>query len=262
MTDQRLKKQLETLNVPDINVPNHANLLKADLLRRHNKTLGLLGGLHYVKSTYTQMSLLKKLSPIAAVVVIAVIFGVLNQSPTANAQAAVNKAMVKAQKLTPEQRANIENKIKADLNQSLEEAKAASDLKIESGDTSNFGFGKISDSVGKVKDFFINKTDAPSSGAPVGIAFRSSENGETPVSQNIKTMTYTNPKGQKVTLGVDENDMVVFKMVELTEAQRQEMMEKASQIEPGAKGFSSVKGEGDELFEIGVPPNDMFTIPQ
>jgi hypothetical protein len=267
MTDQDFKRQLEELNVPDIGSSKHANLLRADLIRRHEQTLGLSGVLNYIKESYKQMSLIKKVSPVAAIIVVAVVFGLLNQSTPANAQDTVNKAMMRAEKLTPEQRANIESKIKADLNQSLEEAKAAPDLQIVSGEESTFGFGRISAPFGKLKNAFTFKLENKqvdgefTGGKAVGMAVHDSAIDPA----NIKHMTYTNPQGQKVTLGVDENDMVVFKMIEFSEEDKQQMMERIENLKPGEaseKGFNIAEPRNIHgTFEFTAPPTDALTVP-
>jgi hypothetical protein len=260
MTDQDFTKQLEELNVPDINASKQTALLKAVLIRRHEKTLGLSGVLNYIKQGYKQMSLLKKMSPIAAIIVVAVVFGLLNQSTPVSAQATVDKAMMRAGKLSPEQRANIEAKIKADLNKSLEEAKAASDLKIESGAPEAVGFGRITAPFGKIKDAFKFESKAEGD-LKAGRAFSITSSDGAPVSENIKYMTYTNPEGQKVTLGVDENDMVVFKMIQLTEEQKQKLMETRKQIHD-EQGFNvKMEGPGSDAFQISAPPTDILTAP-
>jgi hypothetical protein len=263
MTDQEFKKHLEQLNVPDIQASKQAQVLKLALLSQHKARFWLTSVFLNAIYSYKQMSTFKKFSPVLAALIIAITVGALHQFPTASAQATVNKAMMRAEKLSPEQKATIEAKIKADLNQSLEEAKAAPDLKIETDNTS--AFGKITAPFGKVKKAltFKHKADGtePAGEAAFGIAM--SGGPDQAILGNIKTMTYTNPKGQKVTLGVDENDMVVFKMMELSEEDKQQLIERSKLITPGEMGEKKFHSEGgtEERFEFSMPPIDVLTVP-
>lgn len=137
----------------------------------------------------------------------------------AQAQAAVKNAMFKAKLLSPEQRAEIEGKMKADIKASLEEAYAAKDL-------------TISDKSEMQKDgiftFSIAKPAISSEGEV-------SAGPKTPEVE--KYLKYTDPKGRQVVLGLNAEGVVVFKMahIQISEGDKQRIEQEVNAT--GGFGF-------------------------
>lgn len=260
--------------------PRHKAALRRALLARHRAHTGTLAAL---RSFLTDTAMRKYSVPAMALGVFALAF-VINftaiDAETAEAQELAQKAFTRAVKLTPEMRATIEAKMKADMLETLKEAREAKDLRImtpeEFKKESPFTISTTSPMIGKGvghvvairgematgtislkkvnEDIIIKRGEAMmakpagvlnfkvASGTPEAGAFEMSEDptmapppgmkGNVMFSvdvratagervdmpepkEPVKYLSYTDKQGNKVVLGLDENDTPVFKFTEM-----------------------------------------------
>ena len=214
----------------EADAPLHASVVRSALMQAHApKGFAPLRALitHFVMNKYTTPGL------VLGAVMLAFVFNFTAIDPaTAQAQEMAERAFARAVKLSPEMRAKIEEKMKADLMQTLEEAKAAPDLRILTKEefekespftistTSPAGFGKgVMVGMGEKPLHtvtFERKVDGPVGGAHgASIMFAAGGDvlkGDLPEPpQPVKFLSYTDPKGNKTVLGLDEHDTPVFK---------------------------------------------------
>jgi hypothetical protein len=210
----------------------------------------MLSSHKYAFSTLTAAILL-------AVVAVAFNFFNLNATPQAQAQDALKKTMKFAERLTPEQRAEVEEKIQADLKTTLEEAYNAPDLKILTPEEFQAEFNADAALNPKLEEALNVRVDhLKESGAadeshklesvPAKLrAFKLLKPGNEDVTKYLR---YTDPEGRAVTLGVDKEDNVLFKAVKLNEADMQKRMEagEVRKIDPAHApefGFEAMRGD-------------------
>jgi hypothetical protein len=112
----------------ETDAPLHREALRRAILSKKR------GSFAPLQDFITQISMHKYYLSVGTVAAVAAIAAVVALSPispsTVSAQEQVQRAFARATALTPEMRAEIEEKMKADMLKTLEEAKAAPDLKI------------------------------------------------------------------------------------------------------------------------------------
>jgi hypothetical protein len=247
--NKSFEEQLEKLRLPDIELRRSQQVFKKALLTNPPQKLSFIRQLLKGGERYKMNRNILVFSA-AGLIVIAMFLGItalnfLPKSAQVQAKDLVDRMIIKMSDLTPEQRKEIETRIQADMKESLEEAKAAKDLtivpesEINRMDKPAMG-GKVGFMVFKKdtddenapkKDIFFEKKVA-SSGEPAPLP------GIT-VPKGIKVLSYTDSKGRKVLLGVDENDKPVMKMIRI---------EKGQMPDPPA-GFPGIQGEaGEKIF--------------
>jgi hypothetical protein len=260
MNRQEIEHQLEEMRFGNLAVPSgHKQRLKAALVdhaTRHKPSafLWLREAITYMRANFKTSSFV-----VGALVGVLIVAGAqtANNSPllakynplaskTAKAQAEVKNMMFKTKQLNPEERANIEKKIQGDMEGSLQEAYAAKDLIIVEGDQmQDMGITTFKGSDGAQNaSFMAVKGSGDTKGAGSVMVSRDAE-------KIVKQLRYTDPKGRKVTLGISENGVPVFKMMTLSE---QEMLQIRQKME--ADG-------GNEKFHIeaGTVPAGTPSIP-
>lgn len=178
-------------------------------------------------------------STLAVVLIGTAVFNMAMPAHSAQARELVERSMAKVLKITPEMRQEIEARIKADMEATLKEARAAKDLRTITKEEAGVSFDMPEDGKGKVmfthkvgvgegfgtstgdtifaaggaikggeKVLFLNKEDGPAS---AGVAFAG------PTIKEAKTyLAYTDTKGRSVVIGLDDEDTVVMKMVKMT----------------------------------------------
>lgn len=160
----------------------------------------------------------------------------------AQAKAEVKTMLFKARALSPEQRAEIESHMKADMQASLEEALAAKDLTYISADDEAFGsvgVFKIA-TAGVAAPEGATITSARTTAGPTGMMAAGTVSVQNDGSMEIvKRMKYTNKEGATVVLGINKENFPVFKMITLTAEMQQKIQ--AQMQENGNAGFG---GEG------------------
>lgn len=213
MNHEELQHYLDALKTPASINSAHKRRLKRALVRAASSS-----GFKNVFLTLHSMSLAKKLVPLGVIVIVgaAVIANVLPSSftPPVNARELVNQSLDRAVTIPVETRKEIEKHIDADMEETLEEAKRAPDLKIitkaefEREDTKETKNGAFK--------IYLEKVSADAL-------------------QSLTYLRYTNPEGRKVTLGLNKHEVLVFKLVEITD-------EEAREIEKEAKNNSDIPG--------------------
>ena len=231
--------KLDTTILPKKEVTLHKHALKYALLRTYasEQRNTWKGGEIFMKHKLVFMS-------ITSIFVLVLLFGYAflgNNSftPRAEAKEAVEKAFDRIITLSSEERQQLEQRLKADLESSLTEAKNARDLEvvpeeeiqritpptIEGKEVFGIGMRKKtsegtpsleSEEKGAVtKHFEIVEEDVVQRGEAepgVRVAF---EPGKIPVPHGVKVLRYTDPKGNKVILGINEQDEPVMKMIRM-----------------------------------------------
>ena len=228
MIDEEIKNLLSA-NSPNIGLPRNQAVLRSVISKR-----ALSSG----KNTNMNKFLTYAGATLALVAIAATTAYQLNFTPSAKAQDALKKAAVRYRALTPEQRQAIHTKIKADMATTLEEASNAPDLKILTKEQVGFDvlptpglskeklkgfppdkvmlFQRVQGSdTADIKEFNI-KLDNPGSSAPAaGVRIMKGEKFETNLKEPVKFLRYTDDQGREVTLGVDEDNTPVMKMIKL-----------------------------------------------
>lgn len=231
-------KKLNNLSLPTSEVTSHKQALRYALLRSYEdhqkKTSWLKGGEIIMKHKALSIGL-------SGMLLIAVAFGFFltgNQTltPQAEAKEAVEKAFTKFKQLSPEAQAELEEKIKADMETSLQEAKDAKDLEIipeeelirftppENGEDRPLFYRQAK----KVKHFEEEeKPDAiieGEAGVVIGTDPKQAvpgthlmDEGKITVPEGLKILRYTDPKGRKTILGINDQDEAVMKMIQLSD---------------------------------------------
>ncbi len=238
----------------EADAPAHRESLRHALMAMHTSHTGIAA----LRTTVTYIVMKKFYMPVGALAAVALV-AALTFNPTnpelAQAQEAVNRAFTRAVQISPEMRAKIEEKMKADMLKTLEEAKAAPDLRILTKEQfeaeSPFTIGKppafdwASSTDGKPHAISITHRIGEGEagqghlveGRPVKVisddvrVFKVKTDGEAGVTagavggvsagfmgemkEPVKYLSYTDPRGNKTVLGLDENDTPVFKFAEI-----------------------------------------------
>lgn len=261
---------------PKPGLPVHSRALRRALLNAHERERSRS------RSGFAFIFPMKQFAPVAVVGLALVVAGasfmpqVLFTTPVASAQELVNRAAVKVVSLPDDLRLEIEKRTNADLNATLEEAKAAPDLRIltpkefqdEQKTQQDMAFKKAQDAGPKEFKLFENHPVAvyhitspdgvPAQDIGFGTAsatgevrimnvesgtvkmtagaqvdFKDFKGGETAsldattsgvkftmapiqLKEPVKYLAYTDKEGRKVILGLDEDDIVVMKMITMT----------------------------------------------
>jgi hypothetical protein len=218
MKNEELQSTLDTLETPSQINHTHKRQLKHILMSKASSSSGLKN----LFLSYYSMSLVKKVAPlgIVAVVAIALVVSLVPNShtPQAQAQELVNRSIGQVMAIPAQTREEIEKNINADMEQTLEEAKHAPDLHVitkeefeKEDETDGGSVGVYSVSLAPLDNGNVMVTD-----------------GITPLALNPdKYLRYTNPQGQEVTIGLDEHEVLVFKLVKISGEEAQKMEHEA-----------------------------------
>lgn len=277
----------------EVDAPHHRTLLRRALLQQEQRS-----ALHSFVTLISMNKYYVSLGSVAAVVAIALVVAISPLNPqVVSAQEQVNRAYARAVAISPEMRAQLEGKMKADMMKTLEEAKAAPDLKImtreEYEKDAQFTIGKGPhlttggaigvDTAHAVSIKKIDGGELPPEGATFTVV-NTDEGGEAgfaaagaqedvvftataaanlepgvaaggtfsagtfmaagPVQgeilEPVKYLSYTNPEGGKVVLGLDKNDTPVFKMETLN----------AGDIKQFENGVVGVEGKQIKMIRV------------
>lgn len=246
---------------PKPGLPAHSRVLRHALLNKHGESVSRSRA-GFFSSPMTRFAAVGVLSLALVLACSSFIPQSPFSTPVASAHELLNRAATKVVSMPDVMRIEIEKRMNADLDSTLEEAKAAPDLRILTPDEFKAEQKKLQDQA--------FKTNAPVAGAltlsakPMAIYHMTTPdgmetatagemgtfdvhaenieissgtiinikgNGATVVSSTpgmkfsiapvqlkepSKYLAYTNPEGQKVILGLDEDDVVVMKMISLT----------------------------------------------
>lgn len=257
MTNDELQNKLERLELPEAELLQHKRLLLMQL-EHAPKQSRLRLGIAKIKQMYSSHKYAfgtLTAAVLLAVVAVAFNFFNLNATPQAQAQDALKKTMKFAEKLTPEQRAEIEEKIQADLKATLEEAYNAPDLKILTPEEFQAEFNadaalnpKLEEALNARLDHIKVNAEGEEGSKLEAIpaklrAFKMFKPGNEDVTKYLR---YTDPQGRAVTLGVDKDDNVMFKAIKFSEADMQK------RIEEGEFKMMDPAHTGDFKFEAGI----------
>lgn len=215
-----------------ISLPKHKALLRQALMKNYVSSENLL--IKFIKD----MTDKKILAPVGIFgLIIMVVLGAFVFSKTTNpksiqAKEMINKSAIKVQTMNVEEKENAEKFFNDNLEESLKEAKSAKDLEMVTGEE----FEKIKSSLipafnsmpskegdnsiktGSVKvtsggeiSLSENNSDEKTANIAVTSLTRVDVNGQ---SINLKTIfKYTNPQGKKVILGINDQDIPIFKTI-------------------------------------------------
>ncbi len=237
----------------EVDAPMHRSVLRRALLMRQQRFVPLQRFVSIISMNRLYVSM----GSVMAMVAIAVVVAISPLTSTVvSAQEQVNRAFTRAVQISPAMRAELETKMKADMLETLKEAKAAPDLKImtkeEYEKDSQFKFSTGPGPMGGTIDavelkhieggvpaeggedvmFTASATAIPAgelhggtfsvgtlvasdvhlASGTVAVAGMSATTGPGSFSAPVKYLSYTDPKGNKTVLGLDENDTPVFKM--------------------------------------------------
>lgn len=241
----KIEEQLENMSKPNVFLVSHHRRLKVALLESAK--------VRYRSSNVRDWRvIMQRITPIGLTIVTVAALALsvgpysVTQTPKAEAQEAVRKAHSRFTALTAEQRQQIEAKIRADMSETLEEARRAKDLKILSPEEFENSLAeerknhptpdpaemtkplalhyKIDNQAGKPDIVAAPEHGQAAQGERFFIQAEKVEDGEQPAlspapfaAQPVKYLQYTNPEGMKVILGLDENDTPVMKMLRITD---------------------------------------------
>jgi hypothetical protein len=224
----------------------HKRRLRVALLTAYEKRSIVSSVWHIIKDIIKPMQLGKKSTALATLALFAVVVAAGVAGPSASevveaeAVNTVKRGFSRLAQLTEEERLELKEQHKLDLQAALEEALVAEDLEIvDAPEMPKRGFlGKMGRSFGmhpmhKGGDW-IKKFDTDGDGelseeemaakmeqyGDKGEAFKEHKLGKgdytakRDYTKPVKFMQYTDSEGNKVTLGVDENDVPVMKFIE------------------------------------------------
>lgn len=235
---------------PEPGLPAHSRVLRRALLARHGEKAVRPRLSFFLLQPMKRFVPFAALS--IAVLIVAVTSVIpqtsLTPTPVANAQELLNRAVTKASVMPTDMRAEIEKRMKSDMAETLKEAKAAPDLRILTpdefeqemhtqmqadqansmpieGSAQGFGIavsgesGVLSTSPTEVHLIKMDEDQIPqvSSTATFEAAVAGTKFTIAPVEikEPVKYLAYTNPAGQSVILGLDEDDVPVMKIMRL-----------------------------------------------
>jgi hypothetical protein len=208
MKKEELEKKLEGLDYPDIELPNHQRRLKMALLSSgrfaKRSFINFPPFADYVKEASMFKKVLMSAGAVALVAVLVVVgltITTFKDSSQAQAQELVGKAISKVDGLSPDERQAVEQKVQVDLNRMLHDAKIAKDLAIVDRNTLD------------QEIIALNSSNSPVV-SPDSILKKA-----IPDSKNLVTiLRFTDRYGQKVTLGMDANNIPLWCMVDVIKA--------------------------------------------
>ena len=221
MTNNNQVKQLENVSVPITEMKNHQANLRRALL---TSTYWDKQNTHWYKSYWKGGEYMKftKILPMGVFAILILMLGMFILSSTFNTKSASAQEIVKAAyekgiALDPEQRAQVEKQINADLIVSLNEAKNAPDLAIVTPQESFLKKdGGAWAGTSGTQNFDIKRLDA----------------------KDIKVLRYTDPRGAAVLLVVDNNN-VIMKFIKIDQNSVQKMTTPDGQQMIGIPGAQS-----------------------
>jgi hypothetical protein len=228
MNKKHFNSYLDSIAVPDVKTPTQKEKLRQALLatafeKNSNSNVRVKGG-----EQYNMRRIL--LTVTSALVVSVVLLGMslfypaFINTPQAQAKDLVDRVIFKVADLSPEERKAIEQKIQDDLMESLKEAKAAKDLRIVP--ESEIERIALPENGGKdlpahgMRVFKLRHEDIAQDGKePSHDEVKITEGavpGRPVVPTSVKTvLEYTDTQGRKTTLGLDEHEKPVMKMIKL-----------------------------------------------
>lgn len=212
MNDQ-LEKVLQSVDVPDVHLPAHQRALRTSLLAQYTKKKG--GEVPFMKRKVVRFSAIGFLSVV--LIAIVTVTTLLPKTPQAQAQEIVSNAMDHIITLSDADRKVLEEKIKADLEGSLEEAKQAKDLTVvPEEEIQRIDPPKEFEK----KDVLITKPfkiDGPDGHVNVGDEMKPGTriefSGKVMAPHGVKVLRYTNPEGKKIILGINDKNEPVMKLM-------------------------------------------------
>jgi hypothetical protein len=223
---------LDSVDAPTVQLRAHQKALRQSLLQQFEPSMVKGGEESFMKKKIFRVA---ALGFITLVLVGAfVITTVMPKTQQAQAQEIVDSAMSHASNLSVEDRHVIEQNIKSDLKSSLEEAKQASDLAVvPESEITRIDPPKMLDKEnGKKEVFMINGQQKASPMSGVSKAGTPGKDGEVNIQNGpaihiepgkimapngVKVLRYTNPQGQKIVLGINEQNEPVMKMGTVSE---------------------------------------------
>lgn len=233
---------LEIEDFAEVKLPNNKKILKEFLLKEHKiiitKKVSLFkGGEVILRHKFISFGFAVIL--LATMISAAFLTRMPIQpflTPKVEAQEAIKRAFDRFVKLSDKEKEFLQKKLKADLRQSLLEAKNAKDLelvpedqiqriempKMRDGSEDVFMLKPVDvrEVEGKPEWTAANEVDKSQEMAPgTRVQFVDSK---IMAPRGIKILRYTNPQGQEVILGIDENDEPVMKLIKID----REMLEK------------------------------------
>jgi hypothetical protein len=221
---------LQNIPLPEIHLTHHKRILKEALITSFEpkKQLSIMhlfakGGEYW---TMQRRLITFSFGAIAVLGIFLSLAFIKNpfKSSYVQAQEVMDKVIFTLKDLTPEQRKEIETKIKADLESSLEETKAAKDLRVISAEEFMKMEKKTSTDVkGKKGFFFAVKEDEEGNNALQKKVRQIKENPLSP--KDLTLLRYTDTKGRDVTLGIDKNNIPVMKLMKIENLDSKDMMD-------------------------------------
>jgi hypothetical protein len=227
MNNKQFEKQLKT-DLPDFELTSHKNALKKLLVNSYTPRISernylWKGGDYVVKHKIISIGVTGFL--VIALLVGWTIFGDNKLSPLppaqAEAQEIIDRTFDRIIKLTPEEQKELEIRLQADLQSSLEEARNAPDLRIvpeeelhrmtpppTEGEKPVYGFMAIHQKP------MHEGQGLPESEMSAGTRVQV-DNHKIMAPEGLTILGYTNPEGRKVFLGIDKDDKPVFKIIKL-----------------------------------------------
>jgi hypothetical protein len=225
-------KKFNDITGPTAEVTIHKKALKYALLKAYasdSENNGIKyrmkGGEFVMKNKVFSLS-------VSALLIVTLLFGFMFLSsniftPQAEAKEAVEKAFTKFRTLTPEEQANLEKKIRADMETSLEEAKNAKDLEIvpekeitrftppiEAEEQHKMTF-KADHVIGTEPVAVSNNAEGGVGRGNAVPGVRVAGDHGIMAPEGLKLLRYTDPHGRKTILGINEKDEAVMKMITL-----------------------------------------------
>lgn len=217
-----------------ISLPNHKILLRQALMKNYVSKEKLL--IKFIKDM-TDKKILAPIGIFSLVTMIILgvfIFGKTTNPKLIQAKDMINKSALKVQTMSVKEKETAEEFFNDNLEESLKEAKLAKDLQIvegeefekiksslipafnsmpsKEGDT-NVKTGSVKVTSGGEVSLSENNNNKETANISVTSLTRVDVNGQ---SVNLKTIfKYTNPQGKKVILGINDQDIPIFKTITL-----------------------------------------------
>jgi len=221
-----------------ISLPKHKQLLREALMKNYVLSDNLI--INFIEKIKDMTENKKILAPagifglIIMVVLGAFVFGKTTNPKLIQAKEMINKSAVKVQTMSVEEKETAETFFNDSFEESLKEAKSAKDLEIVTGEefekiksslipafnsmpskenNPTIKTGSIKVTSGEEVSLSENKSDEKTANVTVASLTRVDVNGQ---SINLKTIfKYTNSQGKKVILGINDQDIPIFKTIML-----------------------------------------------
>lgn len=236
-------------HAPDVRLPRHAETTRALLLKSHERWTKHRHG-HGFSLPMKRFALSLSIVGVAAcVLAVTLVPQQVFQTPVVHAQELVNRAAARVAFLPVETREEIEKRMKADMDQTLAEAKAAPDLRILSPEEFEKEMAEerkqmeekglpqaIELSTSVVGAGLVTTSAAPTDAQEIHL-YKHGENGNSldhgfelvtdaeavaafsvspiNIKEPVRYLAYTSPFRDSVVLGLDEDDVPVMKIIRL-----------------------------------------------